>query len=290
MTSGIGYGAAFLGGLLALLSPCSALLLPSFFAYSFGSTGRLLTRTGTFYLGLCTTLVPLGAAGSLLGGVLSTHRETVITVGGLTIIAMGVLQIVGRGFSFGFAQRAMARRGRSDRAGSVYLLGMVYGLSGFCVGPILGSILTVAALSSSPLHGGSLLAVYALGMAMPLFALAAVWDRFDLGHRRWLRGRVLTVGRVELHTTSLLSGLFFVAVGVLFLVSDGTSALAGAVGADTGVAWESQVLRLTDAVPATTLLLLACGAALLVLSWRLLRPRTPAPRVKPAAQARSGED
>ncbi|MGW6694071.1 cytochrome c biogenesis CcdA family protein [Rhodococcus sp. NPDC054953] len=284
MNAGIGYGAAFLGGLLALLSPCSALLLPSFFAYSFGSTGRLVARTGTFHLGLCTTLVPLGAAGSLLGGVLSTHRETVITVGGLTIIAMGILQIVGRGFSFGFAQRAMARQGRSDRAGSVYLLGMVYGLSGFCVGPILGSILTVAALSSSPLHGGSLLAVYALGMAMPLFVMAAVWDRFDLGRRRWLRGRVLTVGRVELHTTSLLSGLFFVAVGVLFLVSDGTSALAGAVGADTGVALESWVLRLAGAIPMTTLAALLGGAALLVVAWRLFRPRAEAPVPVPAPE------
>ncbi|MFI6429339.1 cytochrome c biogenesis CcdA family protein [Rhodococcus oryzae] len=272
MGFGIGYGAAFLGGLLALLSPCSALLLPSFFAYSFNSTGKLLTRTGTFYLGLCTTLVPLGAAGSLLGGVLTRHRDTVITIGGVTIIVLGILQILGRGFSFEFAQRTMAEHGRSDRGGAVYLLGMVYGLSGFCVGPILGSILTVAALSSSPLHGGSLLAVYALGMAMPLFLMAILWDRFDLGHRRWLRGRAITVGRFHLHTTSLISGVFFIAVGVLFLVSDGTSALSGTIGAETGFTLETQVMRLGDAVPATALLLLLGVAALLVLAWRLLRP------------------
>ncbi|GAB4587365.1 cytochrome c biogenesis CcdA family protein [Nocardia sp. IFM 10818] len=271
MTSGIGYVAAFLGGVLALLSPCSALLLPSFFAYSFGSTGKLISRTGAFYLGLCTTLVPLGAAGSLLGGVLTRHRELVIAIGGWTIIALGVLQILGRGFAFGFAQRGMAKHSGSEKSGAVYLLGMVYGLSGFCVGPILGSILTVAALSSSPVHGGSLLAVYALGMAMPLFVMAILWDRFDLGRRRWLRGRSFTVGRLHLHTTSLISGVFFIAVGALFLLSDGGNAIAGTVSAETGFDMETQVMRLGDAISDTTVLLLLGVAALLVVAWRLLR-------------------
>ncbi|AQA23562.1 putative integral membrane cytochrome biogenesis protein [Rhodococcus sp. MTM3W5.2] len=107
---------------------------------------------------------------------------------------------------------------------------------------------------------------------MPLFLMAILWDRFDLGHRRWLRGRAITVGRFHLHTTSLISGVFFIAVGVLFLVSDGTSALAGTVGADTGFTLETQVMRLGDAVPTTAVLLLLGVAALLVLAWRLLRP------------------
>ena len=68
MTPDIGYLAAFLGSLLALLSPCSALLLPAFFAYSISSRTKLLARTGIFYAGLATTLVPLGAAGSYAGG------------------------------------------------------------------------------------------------------------------------------------------------------------------------------------------------------------------------------
>ncbi len=59
---------AFLGGLLALLSPCSALLLPAFFAYSFTSRTRLLGRTALFYAGLCLTLVPLGWPAPSPGG------------------------------------------------------------------------------------------------------------------------------------------------------------------------------------------------------------------------------
>ncbi|WP_405486310.1 cytochrome c biogenesis CcdA family protein [Nocardia sp. NBC_00511] len=271
MTGGIGFFAAFLGGLLALLSPCSALLLPSFFAYSFESPGRLLARTGIFYLGLITTLVPLGAAGSLAGRLLVGHRDLLIAIGGWTIIVLGVAQILGRGFAFGFAQRAAARQGRPEQAGAVYLLGLVYGLAGFCAGPILGSILAVAAVGGSPVHGGLLLAVYALGLAAPLFALAALWDRFQLGQRKWLRGSSFRLGRLELHTTSLLSGVFFIVLGALFLIFDGTAALPGILSADTEFTLENQVRQLGDLVSNTTMLLVLGAAALGVLAWRLLR-------------------
>lgn len=55
----IGLLGAFLGGVLTLLSPCSAMLLPAFFSYAFADPRELLTRTGVFYLGLITSLVPL---------------------------------------------------------------------------------------------------------------------------------------------------------------------------------------------------------------------------------------
>ena len=71
----VGYLAAFLGGLLALLSPCSALLLPSFFAYAFTGRGRLLAHTGVFYLGLAATLVPNTANPDDLDAI-ARHLET----------------------------------------------------------------------------------------------------------------------------------------------------------------------------------------------------------------------
>ncbi|MCI3931628.1 cytochrome c biogenesis CcdA family protein [Streptomyces sp. AN091965] len=248
MTADVGYFAAFLAGLLALVSPCSALLLPAFFAYSIDSTSRLLARTGIFYAGLATTLVPLGAAGSTAGRFFFGHREELVFWAGWTIIALGIAQVVG----FGFASRRLAElsgRIRPTTAVSVYALGAVYGLAGFCAGPILGSVLTVAAVSGSPVYGGALLAVYALGMAVPLFVLAALWERFDLGRRRWLRGRAFRVGRLELHTTSLLSGLFFVLLGALFLAYDGAAALPGLLDVDDSYTVQEKASRIGDAVP-----------------------------------------
>ena len=109
-------------------------------------------------------------------------------------------------------------------------MGSVYGLAGFCSGPILGAILTIAATRQSPLQGGLLLAVYALGMAAPLFILAALWHRYDLGHRRWVRGRMLTLGPVRVHSSSLASGVLFVIIGALFLRFDGTAGITGVLG------------------------------------------------------------
>ncbi|MGP3638765.1 cytochrome c biogenesis CcdA family protein, partial [Streptomyces sp. 24-1644] len=109
MTADIGYFAAFLGGLLALVSPCSALLLPAFFAYSIDSASRLLARSGIFYAGLSTTLVPLGAAGSYAGRLFYGHRDALVLGAGWLIIALGVAQIVGLGFA---SRRIAALSGR----------------------------------------------------------------------------------------------------------------------------------------------------------------------------------
>ncbi|MFJ6939120.1 cytochrome c biogenesis CcdA family protein [Streptomyces sp. NPDC101132] len=265
----IGYLAAFLGGLLALLSPCSALLLPAFFAYSIDSASRLLARTGIFYAGLATTLVPLGAAGSFAGRFFHGHRDQLVLFGGWLIVALGLAQILG----LGFAPRRLAElsgRIRPTTAVSVYALGAVYGLAGFCAGPILGSVLTVAAVSGSPVYGGLLLAVYALGMAVPLFLLALLWERFELGRRRWLRGRTLSAGRFRLHTTSLLSGLFFIVLGALFLAYDGASALPGLLDVDDSYAVEQGVRGFADAVPDWLLLGVVAAGALVVglVRWR----------------------
>ncbi|MFI1826732.1 cytochrome c biogenesis CcdA family protein [Streptomyces sp. NPDC020412] len=285
----IGYLAAFLGGLLALISPCSALLLPAFFAYSLDSTGRLLARTGIFYAGLATTLVPLGVAGSYASRFFYGNRDLLVSVGGWLIIALGVAQVLG----LGFASRrlsAVSGRIRPTTAAPVYALGLVYGFAGFCAGPILGSVLTVSAFSGSPVYGGLLLAVYALGMAVPLFFLALLWDRFDLGKRRWLRGRGYAVGRFQLHTTSLLSGLFFVLLGTLFLVFDGATALPGLVSVDNSFAAEQWASEVGTAVPDWVLLVGVVAVVAVILAIRGGRRASDAPEPTTASASASAEE
>jgi cytochrome c biogenesis protein CcdA len=271
--SEVGVLAAFAAGILALLSPCSALLLPSFFAYAFASRRALVARTVVFYLGLLVTLVPLGTGASAASSLFYGHRPLLIAIAGWTIIGLGVLQLLGRGFALPGAHRLQAVvSSRSDDGWlSTLLLGAVYGLAGFCSGPVLGAILTVAATQDSPWRGGALLAVYALGMAAPLLLLAAVWDRFDLGGRRWLRGRTLSLGPVRVHTTSLVAGLLFVAVGVVFLRYDGTAGLTGSLGfgdlTDLEYAAQRSATEWAARVPAWAVLLGVVVAASAI-AWR----------------------
>jgi cytochrome c biogenesis protein CcdA len=262
----VSYLASFVGGLLSLLSPCSALLLPAFFAYAFQSRRELVGRTAVFYLGLAATLVPLGMGISAVSALVYGHRSALITVSGIVIIALGVLQLLGRGFTFGPLERLRARiKGDSGSFVATFALGAVYGFAGFCSGPILGAVLTVAASSGSVFGGAGLLATYAAGMAAPLFLMALLWDRFDLGHRRWLRGREVSLGRLRFHTTNLVSGLMFIAIGVLFIAFEGTSALEGVYAArgatDLAFAAERWVSGVAESVPLS--LALAVAAALL---------------------------
>ncbi len=252
----VGLLAALAAGVLSLLSPCSALLLPSFFAYAFTSRSALLLRTLAFYLGLVLTLVPLGIGAGAASSLFYGHRTTLIAVAGWSLIAIGVLMVLGRGFALPFSARlqALASRRTSPGAGllSTVLLGAVYGLAGFCSGPVLGAILTMAA-TQSPTGGGLLLAAYALGMAAPLFVLAAVWDRFDLGRRRVLRGRELSLGPIRVHSTTLVAGALFIVIGVLFLRFDGTAGIIGVLGlgdtTDLEFTLQQRVVELAGSIP-----------------------------------------
>ena len=280
--SEVGLLAAFAAGVLALLSPCSALLLPSFFAYAFATRTALVLRTMAFYIGLLLTLVPLGTGAAAASSLFYGHRQLLIAVAGWSIIALGVLMILGRGFAMPFSARlqSWSSRRQGDSAtgvagwASTVALGAVYGLAGFCSGPVLGAILTMAATQESPLHGGFLLAVYALGMAFPLFVLAMLWDRFELGRRGWLRGRTVSLGPVRVHTTSLVSGLLFVVIGALFLMFDGTAGLTGTLGLGDTTDFEFEAQRwVTEAAAAVPVWVVPAGIAVVAgaVAWRRRR-------------------
>ncbi len=269
----VGYVAAFLGGVLSLLSPCSALLLPAFFAYAFQDPFALVRRTGVFYLGLAALLVPLGLGVGVVSDLLVERRSTLILGAGVALIVLGLVQLLGKGAGLAPLAR-LQQQLAGDRAGSVFLLGATYGFAGFCSGPILGAVLTVAAVSGSPAHGGALLATYALGMAAPLLGLALAWDRLGR-QRRLLRGREVRVGRARLHTTNLAAGVLFVVLGVTFIATEGTAGLTGLYGnGATELAFRANERiiagtgAVTDALVAVVVVLAAGG-----LAWRLRRRR-----------------
>lgn len=265
--SSVGIVGAFLAGVASLLSPCSALLLPSFFAYAFDRFHRLVGRTIAFWLGLCLVLGPIGAGVGAVGSAVTRYRSEVTMIGGVCIIVFGAMTLLGKGFGVPGTQRLTARINISSTL-SVVALGAVYGLAGFCAGPLLGAVLTTTAMGANPLYGALLMSAFAFGMAAPLFVLAICWERFDLAGRGWLRGRPVRLGPLHTHTTALLSGLILIAIGVLFLLTDGTANLGGVFGVDAAYDVQLWLGRLASAVSAPAV---ALGVALVLLAWRGIR-------------------
>jgi cytochrome c biogenesis protein CcdA len=223
----VSFAAAFIGGILSLLSPCSALLLPAFFAYAFQNKREITARTAVFFVGLATIFVPLGMGASLATTLFQDHRDTMIIVAGVILVGFGVMELLGRSFSFGRVN-STAAAGADETRGlfGTYSLGLVYGFGGFCSGPILGAVLTVAATDDNVIRGGGLLATYALGTVAPLFVLAVFWDRLKIGQKKFIRGRGFKFGPVEVHSTQLIAGVVFILLGLSFIVLEGTTSLA----------------------------------------------------------------
>ena len=259
----IGLAAALFGGILSLLSPCSVMLLPAFFSYAFSSPGKLMVNTGIFYLGLISTLVPMGVLAGSLGSLVSNNRALLIQIAAVVVIIFGILQLLGvpmPGMKVG-----------SETAGTspiaVYILGTVYGLAGACTGPILGSVLAIAAVGENALYGGIMLAVFALGMVIPLLLLSFIWSRFKKV-QAWLRPKSVKIGRWQNTWTGIIGGGFSIGVGVLLLVTNGLSEVS-ILGASEQFAVESWVMQSTQAIPNWLIALIA--VVVLIASFAIRR-------------------
>lgn len=267
MSVDIGLLSAFVGGVLTLLSPCSVMLLPAFFSYAFSSPGRLVARTGVFYLGLITTLLPLGVLAGTLGAFVNQHRFTLMTIAAVIVILLGALMLLNIPIPF-------LRGGQGAAEGtsgvSVYALGTVYGLAGVCAGPMLGAVLTVATISGSALYGGIVLLFFAAGMALPLLILALLWGRLPFV-RSLVKPREVRIGRWRNTWTGIVGGAVTIALGVLLLVTNGTSSLGGILGASDQVAVESWAQRTTSGVSDWIVLVVVMAIALT--AWLVMRAR-----------------
>lgn len=273
----IGFVTAFLGGMLALLSPCSALLLPAFFASTVGSRLQLLAHGTVFYLGLILTLVPFGLGLGALGALLVSERGIIIAITSLLLVALGIAQVFGFGFDLSrmipgtqrMQQRAATRTGFLR----TLLLGAVGGVAGFCAGPILGAILTLALAQSNPWSAGAMLAVYGAGMVVPLIVIAALWNTLSARARSRLRGRTFTVAGREFHTTSVITGMLLLAVGLLFWFTNGLVSLPALVPDDLLEWMQDRGSVLSSPVVDIVAIVLISGAALALWAFRQKRLR-----------------
>lgn len=269
--------AVLIGGILTVLSPCGALLLPSFFALAFERRSMLFARAGVFLLGVAVVMVPLGFGASAIGGWLLRSQDTLLTVAGAGLIVMAVLMVLGRGRGTSrLAERWQQRLAGETSPVAIAGLGAVYGLAGSCAGPILGTVLTIAALQDDPLRGAALMAVYAVGVTLPVLLLASVWSTALPGRVRAWQARTVRIVRVEVALVALLTAGAMLLAGVWLLLAAaeiGPAPGLPGVGDTTRLDLRLQAwaLRVGERIPDGVLL---GGAAVVVLGVLVSRLRS----------------
>lgn len=262
----LGLLGALLGGVLTLLSPCSVMLLPAFFSYAFSSAGALVARTGVFYLGLITTLVPLGVLAGTLGAFVSQHRETFVLVASVVVILLGIVMLANIPLHGLSAERSTS----GTSTASVYALGTIYGLAGVCAGPLLGAVLTMAAFSGNALAGGVTLLVFAAGMAVPLLVLSLLWERLPFV-KRIVKPREVRIGAWRNTWTGIIGGVLTLGVGLLMLLTSGTTSLGGILGASDQARLEGWVMESSQGIPDLLVLAVVAVLALAALGYTRFR-------------------
>lgn len=204
-------------GAASFLSPCVLPLLPGYLSFISGvsvdrlhaDTRRVVISTAAFVLGFSLVFVSLGAGAGFVGDFLQTNRRPLQIVSGLFLVGLGVA-VTGL-----VPVRALQRERRllpfrpprglvgAGATGVAFALGWTP-----CVGPILASILTLAATGGGPLSGALLLLAYSLGLGVP-FLLAGLFFVRTLGALTWVKRHFAVV--------KIVSGALLVVYGVLLV-------------------------------------------------------------------------
>lgn len=209
----ITYWGSFGAGVLSFASPCVLPLIPAYLCFLGGASLDELTAEGgvdkevqrkvfrsavAFVLGFGTVFVALGATATTISGLIADNMDILGKIAGVIIVIFG-LHYMGV-FKIGFLNFEKRFHLENKPAGLVgsYILGLAFAFGWTpCVGPILATILMVAASGDDVMYGTSLLAVYAAGIGLP-FLLAAFavkpFMAFLAKFRRHMRKVEITIG------------------------------------------------------------------------------------------------
>jgi cytochrome c-type biogenesis protein len=224
--AGLGLFVAFAAGLLSFLSPCVLPLVPSYIGFLTGmslpeATGRkrpALVHAILFVAGFSLVFILLGASATALGRALNQYQVWIQRIGGVLIIAFGLVCL--GVFRADFLMRD--RRVQMEQKPVGYLGSLLVGMAfaaGWtpCIGPVLGAILGLAATSSDLTRGTLLLVSYSAGLAVPFLLAAVALESFLDWFQRFRR---------YLPWVMRVSGALLVFVGILMVTGEFTR-LAG---------------------------------------------------------------
>jgi cytochrome c-type biogenesis protein len=215
---------AGIAGLVSFLSPCVLPLVPGYLSYVTGLTGldlasakrgRMLLGTLLFVLGFTVVFVSYGVLFGGLGTLLLREQAWITRVLGVVTIVLG---LVFMGYVPGLQREWRIYRAPTLGLVGAPLLGVLFAIGWVpCIGPTLGTILTLAVDQASAARGALLSAAYCLGLGAP-FVVAALAFRRAMGTFGWVKQHYVWVLRI--------GGGMLVLIGLL-LVTGAWDALMG---------------------------------------------------------------
>ena len=211
--------AAFVAGLISFLSPCVLPLVPGYVSLISGAgvaelrqpDARLLRsvmrNSIMFIVGFSAVFIALGAAASSLGQLISGHIALLTRIAGVIIIVFG-LHVTGlTPIRLLYADKRLHKISGDRTATGSFLVGFSFAFGWApCVGPILATVLALAASEATLGKGITLLGVYSLGLAVPFLLTSVCVDRFLSFYSKFRR---------HLHKLEVVSGVLLILVGGL---------------------------------------------------------------------------
>ncbi len=209
---------AFGAGLISFLSPCVLPLIPGYVSYISGcSLNELIEKKKVnlvpiilFTLGFSIIFIIFGAASTFLGQALLQNSYELRIVAGLLIVLLSlhILGIINIKF-LNYEKRIQTNINKNFY--SPILIGMAFAFGWTpCIGPILGSILVLAATEESINKGILLLIFYSLGLAIPFILSGYLMQKFLIFSKNFKR---------NINLVSKIGGIILLITGILILTN-----------------------------------------------------------------------
>jgi len=179
---------AFFAGLISFLSPCVLPLIPGYISYISGTSfdkikdekrNLVIIKTIFFTLGFSFVFIALGSTASFIGRFFLVYSDVFRIMAGIIIIFFS-LYLIGI-FNFNFMNKDIRifTNQYSNNLTFPFFVGAAFGFGWTpCIGPILGSILTLAAIEENINKSILLLSFYSLGLAIPFIISGILIDKF----------------------------------------------------------------------------------------------------------------
>ena len=178
---------AFSAGFISFLSPCVLPLIPGYISYISGQTldeiiednKSVLLKTIFFSVGFSIVFISFGITASFIGKLLISYSNQLRIVAGIIIILFS-LQLIGLiNLKILNSEARFSTQSYSNNLIFPTIVGAAFGFGWTpCIGPILGSILALAAIEENINKSILLLSFYSLGLAIPFIISGVLIDKF----------------------------------------------------------------------------------------------------------------